>query len=95
MSNELATTVPMVLRVTRGRSVKEAAVATVNEASAWWCQYRDERGLAASTAPRVELVVAGEVRGHVSYNGKVWEGSARDWEPGRRPLFDPFAEVVG
>ena len=31
----------------------------------------------------------GEVVGHVSYNGRVWEGDQDSWFAGKRPLYDP------
>jgi hypothetical protein len=79
----------MTLRVTRGKRVSEVPVATVNAASAWWCSYRDSHNLSSSRSPRVEIVVAGEVRGYVSYNGKVWEGLADNWKVGAVPVFSP------
>lgn len=80
---------PMTLRVTRGRSVKEHPIATVNEASEWWCRYRDEHNVGVSRSPRVEIVVNGVVRGRVAYNGKVFAGDK--WQSGAVPVFDPYA----
>lgn len=80
----------MVLRVTRGRKVSEHLVATLNDASAWWCTYRDKHGSRSSTMPSVRIVVGGVPRAHVSFNGKVWEGLT--YVAGATPLFNPYAE---
>lgn len=37
---------------------------------------------------------SGRQTGYVSYNGKVWAGRQRDWQPGAEPLFNPFAVEV-
>ena len=91
---QLITVTPpaMVLRVTRGRKVVEHQIQTLNEASAWWCAYRDEHGYRSSTMPRVEIVVDGKPRAYVSFNGNVFEGTERGWKPGQRPLFDLCAD---
>lgn len=44
----------------------------------------------ASGVPGCEIVTdTGEVVGHVSYNGRVWTGAARDWAPGVEPIYCP------
>lgn len=96
MTNEMTTTSPtpqMILRMTRGKAVKEQPVATLNEASAIWSAYRDQKGLRSSSAPRVDIVVEGEPRAYVSYNGKVYEGRPEGWKSGVKPLFDPYADL--
>lgn len=84
----------MILRVTRGKRVSEVQIQTVNEASAWWCAKRDHRNttvIGASRMPKIEIVVGGEVRGYVSYNGKVWAGRPSDpYQSGQKPIFDPY-----
>lgn len=82
------------LRLTRGRKVlAEIPVESVNEASSLWSAYRDARGFGMSTAPRAEIVVNGTVRGYVAYNGKVFEGTERNWKPGAVAIFDPYASA--
>lgn len=81
-----------ILRLSRGSKVLiDIPVDTVNEASAIWSAYRDARGFGASTAPRADLMVDGVKRGHVSYNGRVWEG---EYRPGTLPVYDPLSEVA-
>lgn len=65
-----------------GRKVFE--VAGFPEASAVYQRERNASGEGASTFP------VGRIPGHyVSYNGKVWAGSPKDWAPGKAPVFDP------
>lgn len=49
--------------------------------------YRDKHGSRSSTMPRLEIVVDGQPRAYVSFNGKVFEGTERGWKS------DPYASA--
>jgi hypothetical protein len=56
----------------------------------------DALALGASETPSCEIFdSSGRVSGYVSYNGKVWRGDQRDWQPGKEPLFNPYAIAAG
>lgn len=65
--------------------------------SAAYCAARDHTGATASgrtgpLAPSCDIYSASGRRvAHVSYNGKVWAGDPHDWQPGVKPIFDPYA----
>jgi hypothetical protein len=47
-------------------------------------------GIGGSETPPCEILNhRGEIVGNVSYNGRVWLGDLRSWEPGKSPIFDP------
>jgi hypothetical protein len=47
-------------------------------------------GIGGSQTPPCHILDhRGIVVGNVSYNGRVWLGDERSWEPGQRPLYDP------
>jgi hypothetical protein len=66
------------------------AVDSFGQASEQWDRYRDQRGLGASQIPELPEIIdaTGNVIAHISYNGRVWPGPARDWTSGLRPLYD-------
>ena len=64
-------------------------VATLANASALFCATRDKRGHGSSGTPSCEVVDGdGNLIGHISYNGRIWAGSARDWSDKTALLFD-------
>lgn len=78
-----ALTKPMFLQVGDHRY----QVASFAQASQMFCIARDKSGEGASSVPSPLIVDdAGEVIGHVSYNGRVWPGS--EWTADATPLFD-------
>ena len=79
---------PFSVMLRRGHWV---TAATLESASAACRQYLDENCYGGSDWNGGTLKDAtGRVVGHVSYNGKVWAGRARDWQPGDRPLYSPY-----
>jgi hypothetical protein len=72
----------MKLRIGRRLTVE---VQDFAEASAVYCKARKESGEGGSTFP------VGSLPGHyVSYNGKVWAGTPKDWQSGMTPVFNPY-----
>jgi len=65
------------------------AVASYADASNVFCAMRDRLGRGASGTPTPLIYEAESVVAHVSYNGRVWPGSPKDWRDGLVPLFDP------
>jgi len=64
-------------------------VASLADASAMFCAARDKAGTGASRTPTPLIYDgAGEQIAYISYNGRVWAGSPRDWAPDRTPLYD-------
>lgn len=61
-------------------------VETINQASAYWNCYRDSKGFGSSRSPQALILVDGIARGHISYNGRVWEGL--EWKQGTKPLLE-------
>lgn len=48
----------------------------------------------ASGVPACKIVTdAGEEVGYVSYNGRVWAGSAAEWQAGNTPVYCPQAQA--
>lgn len=74
------------LMVRRGKPVCKT-VASYKEASEAVRQFIGTRG--ASQCPRGMGLIAegGKIVAHVSYNGRVWEGTT--WQIGMVPLYDP------
>jgi hypothetical protein len=63
------------------------SVPSYADASRMFCAARDKSGLGASRVPTPLIYDAnGQQVAYVSYNGRVWAGSPRDWQPGRTPL---------
>lgn len=71
---------------------KAIPVADYAEASVKCRAYIDARGLGNSAWSGGLLLMDGDPAGHVSYNGRVWPGLARDWKPGIQPIYDPYAK---
>ena len=71
-------------------------VATLADASALFCATRDRRCHGASRTPSCDVLdSSGNLIGHVSYNGRIWAGSVRDWSDKTALLFDNrIAEVA-
>lgn len=47
--------------------------------------------LGSSRAPACDILDGtGQIVAHVSYNGRVWLGARRDWQPGSQPLYEPL-----
>lgn len=50
----------------------------------------DALDLGASRAPRCDILDStGQIVAHVSYNGRIWAGSATEWQPNSKPLYEP------
>lgn len=58
-------------------------VQTIDEARSLWIALRDAEGLGSSDVVRGcgEYMEDGRVVAHVSYNGRMWQGAARAWNP--------------
>lgn len=74
-------------------------VASLAEASRQFCEARDRavaRGAGGSRRTPTPLLFDGDGKqvAHISYNGRVWAGHPRDWQPGRTPLVDPTRAVA-
>ena len=67
---------------------KKVTVASLREASEAFCAERDSLNYGASTFPSVNLYEAGEIIGHVSYNGRIWQGERGSWHPSAKPIYD-------
>lgn len=66
------------------------AVESLAQASDLFCAARDKSGMGASKTPTPLLFNAdGSVVGYVSYNGRVWPGHPRHWNPDAKPLHSP------
>lgn len=71
---------------------KAYKVADLAEASRIFILARNACDEGVSRTPPVFVNRNGRRWGHISYNGRVWAGSPRDWAPGTIPAYDPFAE---
>lgn len=82
---------PMTIQVKRSAlgDGPELPIVTLNQASAAYRAFLDSGGLGSSEAGCCLIRQAGKVVAHVSYNGKVWAGTERDWKAGTEPLFVP------
>lgn len=61
------------------------------EVSAAYRATIDRLGIGGSETPPCRIFKAdGQQVAYVSYNGRVWPGSARDWQPGRSCIYDPL-----
>ncbi|MCB1460967.1 MAG: hypothetical protein KDJ90_00725 [Nitratireductor sp.] len=73
------------------------AFTTYEKVSEAYCETRDRLDATASgrtgpLAPQCTIHAGdGEQLAHVSYNGKVWAGDARDWFTGKEPISNPYA----
>lgn len=80
----------MKVNVGRGTMV---AVSTLEEASKVCRKYLKRTGLGSRAWDGGEVKdEAGKAVAWVSFNGKVWATSPRNWTPEDRPVFSPFAE---
>jgi hypothetical protein len=74
---------PMFLQV----GSRRYPVASFEQASQMFCTARDVHGEGGSKTPSPLIVDdAGEIIGHVSYNGRVWPGA--EWSADAAPLYD-------
>jgi hypothetical protein len=63
---------------------------TMAEVSAAYRATIQRLGIGGSETPSCEILNhRAEVVGYVSYNGRVWRGSEREWRCGDRPLYAP------
>jgi hypothetical protein len=62
------------------------AVSSIAEASAIYCQLRDEADEGSSTWPNGRV---GDF--YISYNGKVWTQPPKDWQISCTPIYNPYA----
>lgn len=80
---------PLTIRIGR----KSYPIPDLRTASDMVCAARDKSGVGNSrfTAP---LIYEGDRQiGYVSYNGRVWEGSPREWKSDTKMLFNNGAGV--
>ena len=64
-------------------------VASYQQASEMFCRARDAADCGASEICSQPIVdEAGQDIAYVSYNGRVWPGSAKNWKPDAIPLYD-------
>ncbi len=77
----------MIIMTHRGKRTEHPTIAA---ASADFSEKRDASGEGASTFPNAELYAADGTTylGYVSYNGRTWQGRAKDWKPGAPELKD-------
>jgi hypothetical protein len=68
--------------------------ATIKECSETYSNVRDGLGLGASRLSAAALFQGGKVVGHISYNGRVWAGSAKDWTSQTVLLYDNRREAL-
>ena len=61
-------------------------------ASRIFIEFRDANGEGASRTPVAYIKLNGKRWGHISYNGRVWAGSPKNWVPGTVPAYDPFSD---
>jgi hypothetical protein len=66
------------------------AVASFEEASRVYAQYRDASLEGASTFPNGLILDGNRVIARVSYNARVWPPTP--WTHGQTPLFDPHSK---
>ncbi len=66
---------------------------SLQECSETYSNVRDGLGLGASRLSAAALFQDGKVVGHISYNGRVWAGSAKDWTSQTALLYDNRAET--
>jgi hypothetical protein len=76
----------MKVEITRGKMVN---VDTLAQASQACRTYIGAKGIGNSRWSGGTLFVNSAPIGYVSYNGKVWSGSAKAWQPGMTPLYVP------
>ena len=70
-------------------NAKPVRCADYAAASAFYCAKRDKSGKGASQFPPALLYTgSGCLVAHISYNGRIWPGSPKDWKPGDAPAFD-------
>lgn len=63
-------------------------VASFEQASLMFCAARDKANCGASKISAKNIVdEVGNPIAYVSYNGRVWDGAAKDWKPGAVPLY--------
>jgi hypothetical protein len=78
---------PMILKIGTRASIK---VASFQEASQVYAQYRDASLEGNSTFPDGAIIEGTRTIARVSYNAKVWPTAK--WSPGQRPLFNPYSK---
>ena len=65
------------------------------DASRVWIEFADSANFGAGfrgsdmTRDCGQIYQNGCAVAYVSYNGRVWQGRAKDWKPGQLPIFDP------
>jgi hypothetical protein len=65
---------------------------SAEEVSAAYRATIERLGIGGSQTPAcIILDSAGNETGYVSYNGRVWRGRMRDWQPGKEPVYCPTA----
>lgn len=78
----------MAMTLVIGARLYPVAPETLAAASALYCAKRDASKLPSSRMPPAFIMRDGRTIGHMSYNGRVWEGSPRQWSPETKPLYD-------
>ena len=80
----IAPTTELTIRIGR----KAYVIPDLATASRMVCAARDKAGVGNSRFTPPMIFDGDRQIGYVSYNGRVWPGSARDWNPGIVPLHD-------
>lgn len=76
----------MQVKITTGELLE---VRDYAEASAECRKFLDDAGIGNSQWNGGALWEGNKWIGYVSFNGRVWAGTAREWKPGMKPLYDP------
>ena len=76
----------MQVTITAGKTRK---VADYAEASRLCREFLERTGKGNSRWSGGALFNGAEQVGYVSFNGRVWAGTAREWKPGQTPLYVP------
>lgn len=80
MTKQIATT--LTIRIGR----KSYPIGNYADASRMVCKARDKSGVGSSRFSDPLIYEGDRAVAYVSYNGRVWAGSPRDWTPDRTPL---------
>ena len=67
-------------------------IASVDEASELVLARIEDADVGNSGFGGADVLRDGIKIGHVSYNGKVWGGNAKDWQPTTTLLYSPYSK---
>jgi hypothetical protein len=70
---------------------EKVTAATLADLSAEYRKRVEENGMGSSNAPFPTVYEDNGKRvGCLSYNGRVWPKSMKNWTPGDLPIYDPY-----